>query len=476
MSASPAIRLAAPARVRAVERPVALGHWVFAMVCLDAVVALVAAGAGLEVRFGGSAEAAVQGVPYSFVAAVLTPVWVGVLAAGGAYDRRFLASGADEYRRVINSGVWLTGLTVFGVFVLHVGLSRGFVGVTFPLLIATTLVERYTVRRALHRQLALGRVIHRTMVVGSHDEVRQLVDHMARVPWAGFSVIGMHSVEGEQVDVESLVEAVRDAGADTIAVAGSRPFRNGALRALSWRLEGTGIQLVVAPAVTDIAGPRIAIRPVQGLPLLMVEDPEFSGARRVIKSVLDRTGALLTLVALCPLLVLIAVLVRLSSPGPVLYRQQRVGLNSAIFTMWKFRTMQTGADREVRGVAHLNHCDNVLFKIRQDPRVTPVGRWLRRHSLDELPQLWNVIRGQMSLVGPRPPLPEEVDQYGDDVRRRLLVKPGMTGLWQVSGRAELPWRESVRLDLFYVENWSVALDLMVIWKTMGAVLHGRGAY
>jgi exopolysaccharide biosynthesis polyprenyl glycosylphosphotransferase len=476
MSVGPAIQLAAPARIRDLERRVSLGHWVFALVCLDVVVAGIAVGAGLLARLGAGEEPAIQGISYSLVAAVLIPVWVAALAAGGAYDRRFLASGADEYRRVINTGVWLTGLTVFGVFVLHAGLSREFLAITFPSLSGLTLIERYAVRRALHRQLAQGRVIHRTMVVGSHDAVRELVDHMERVPWAGFRVIGMHSVEAEHTDVDALVESVQDAGADTIAIAGSRPLRDGTLRALSWRLEGTGIQLVVAPAVTDIAGPRIAIRPVQGLPLLIIEEPAFTGTRRMGKDLLDRFGAGIALAALFPVMATIAVLVRLSSPGAVLYRQQRVGLNGARFTIWKFRTMRMGADGEVSRLAHLNDCDSVLFKIREDPRVTPFGRWLRHHSLDELPQLWNVIRGQMSLVGPRPPLPAEVEHYGDDLRRRLLVKPGMTGLWQVSGRAELPWKESVRLDLFYVENWSVALDLMVIWKTMGAVLHGRGAY
>jgi len=249
------------------------------------------------------------------------------------------------------------------------------------------------------------------------------------------------------------------------------------LQALAWRLEGTGIRLVMAPSVTDIAGPRIVVRPVQGLPLLHVEDPELRAGQRVLKSSIDRLVAAVALVAMAPAFVAIALAITLTSRGPVLFGQQRVGLRGGrTFTIWKFRTMVDGADRRVGEVAHLNEHDGPLFKIRRDPRVTPVGRWLRRFSIDELPQLVNVLRGDMSLVGPRPPLPSEVAGYGAEAHRRLLVKPGMTGLWQVGGRALLPWEEAVRLDLYYVENWSIALDLMVLWKTLGAVLHGRGAY
>lgn len=459
----------------AVGQSVSLSRWVLALVGLDLLVALVASAAGFEIRFGTGADAAVSGVPYWLLAVVLAPVWISVLAAGGAYDRRFLASGSEEYRKVLNCGVWVTGMVAFLVFVLHLDLSREFVALTFPLLVALTGVERYAVRHALHRQVAGGRPIYRTVIVGNYEAVNDLRKHMERVPWAGFSVVASVTVDSGHVDVDELVEAVRGARGDTIAVAGRGVFKNG-LRALSWRLEGTGIQLVVAPAVTDIAGPRIVVRPIEGLPLLMVEDPQMKGGRRLLKEMLDRSFALLALVAFSPVLIVLAVLIKLTSRGPVLYFQERVGLHGEYFRIWKLRTMRVGADKELLGFAHLNHSDGLHFKIRQDPRVTRVGRWIRRHSLDEVPQFWNVLRGQMSLVGPRPPLPQEVEKYGVDVRRRLLVKPGMTGLWQVSGRAELPWEETVRLDLFYVENWSVVMDMMVLWKTLAVVVHGRGAY
>lgn len=479
VAADNAIRGAEATTSRAALRSVALRRWIVALVGMDLLMAAVASGFGFVVRFGSvDSSQSLQGVPYWLIAAVIVPVWAVVLAAGGAYDRRFLAIGAEEFRRVVNAGVWLLAVLAFVVFVLHVSLSRAYVAITFPTLIALTLLERYAVRKALHRHVAMGHAIYRTVIVGPPDAAAALRTHMDRAPWAGFTVVGVHVPDAEHVNVDELVDAVHKAGGDTIAVAAGWEggSRNGALRALSWRLEGTGIQLVVAPAVTDIAGPRIVVRPVQGLPLLIVEDPQMNGGRRLLKQLLDRTVALAGLVILSPLLAVLAVLIKLSSRGPVLYKQERVGVNGDRFRIWKFRTMRVGADRELTHLAHLNHTDGLLFKIRKDPRVTPVGRWIRRHSLDELPQFWNVLRGQMSLVGPRPPLPSEVERYGDDVRRRLLVKPGMTGLWQISGRAELPWEESVRLDLFYVENWSVVGDLMVLWKTLAVVVHGRGAY
>jgi exopolysaccharide biosynthesis polyprenyl glycosylphosphotransferase len=461
------------------EARVSLRRWTAALIALDLLMAMVASGFGFAVRFGSNQSTELlRGVPYWLIAVALVPVWVIALAAGGAYDRRFFAIGPEEFRRIINAGVWLMAFVAFAVFVLHVGLSRAYVGITFPLLVVLTLLERYAVRKALHRRLAKGHAIYRTVIVGPRASAEALRTHMDRTPWAGFSVVGVHDPEAEHSNADQVVDAVRRAGGDTIAVAAAwdSTSSSGTLRALSWRLEGTGIRLVVAPAVTDIAGPRIVVRQVEGLPLLMIEDPQMHGGSRLLKQVLDRAVALVALLVLSPVLAVLAGLVKLSSRGPVLYRQERVGVHGERFQIWKFRTMRVGAEHEQSNLGHLNHTNGVLFKIRKDPRVTPTGRWIRRHSLDELPQFWNVLRGQMSLVGPRPPLPCEVEQYGDDARRRLLVKPGMTGLWQISGRAELPWEESVRLDLFYVENWSVMMDLMVLWKTLAAVLHGRGAY
>jgi exopolysaccharide biosynthesis polyprenyl glycosylphosphotransferase len=224
-------------------------------------------------------------------------------------------------------------------------------------------------------------------------------------------------------------------------------------------IEGTGVDLVVAPQLTDIAGPRIHIRPVSGLPLLYVEEPELTGARRIVKGLFDRALALVLVVVFAPLLAGISLLIRSTSEGPAFFRQIRVGRNGEEFTVFKFRTMRIDAEQLLADLQqHNENADGLLFKMRDDPRITRHGRWLRKYSLDELPQLFNVLRGEMSLVGPRPPLPSEVAKYGDDVRRRLLVKPGITGLWQISGRSDLDWDETVRLDVYYVENCSIAFD------------------
>jgi exopolysaccharide biosynthesis polyprenyl glycosylphosphotransferase len=241
-------------------------------------------------------------------------------------------------------------------------------------------------------------------------------------------------------------------------------------------LEGTGVNLLVAPALTDVAGPRIHVRPVSGLPLLQIAKPEFRGPRRLFKAAIDLLGALVLLILLSPLLLATAVVVRASGPGPVLFRQIRVGRGGRPFTMYKFRSMHSDAEHLLAELRTLNdHGEGVLFKLRDDPRITRIGKYLRRYSVDELPQLFNVLLGEMSLVGPRPPLPSEVARYAQDVHRRLLVKPGLTGLWQVSGRSDLDWEETVRLDLYYVENWSAALDAEILWKTFFAVLRGSGA-
>ena len=249
-----------------------------------------------------------------------------------------------------------------------------------------------------------------------------------------------------------------------------------ALRMLSWSLARSGIDLLVASALIDVAGPRIAIRSVCGLPLLHVDEPQLAGGRRVAKALFDRLAALVALIALLPLLIAIWLAIRFTSPGPAIFRQTRAGWHGREFRMWKFRTMVRGAEALRPGLDALNrHGTGELFKISADPRITPVGRWLRRTSLDELPQLVNVLRGQMSLVGPRP-LPVTDRRYEGEARRRLFVKPGLTGLWQINGRSDLDWEESVRLDLRYVEQWSLALDALIIWKTVFAVVKGRGAY
>ncbi len=471
------------------ERSVSLRSAVAVIAGVDLLVAGAAVATGLSVRFGDEAARALH-MPYVALAALFPAVWVLVMAAGGAYTRRFLAAGTEEYRRVLNAGVWMAAALAIASFSLHLQLSRGFVGVTVPLATVLTLMGRHLVRRRLHGRLAAGGAIHRVVVVGPRADADRLTSHINRSPFAGYRVLGtmgsLPHIHGDdpaalhgatQALLGDLVAGARRLGADTIAVASGDALGNAGIRRLCWELEGTGIRLMVVPNVADIAGSRIGVRTVAGLPMLHIEEPRFTGGQRALKACIDRAGAAVLLLAISPVLAAIAVAALISQGRPLLYRQERVGLEGARFTMTKFRTMRNGADTELAQLAHLNQHDGEQFKIRDDPRITRLGSFLRRHSLDELPQLLDVMAGSMSLVGPRPPLASEVARYGEDARRRrLLVKPGMTGLWQVSGRSDLAWDEAVRLDLHYIDNWSVAMDMMLLWKTASTVLRPRGAY
>jgi exopolysaccharide biosynthesis polyprenyl glycosylphosphotransferase len=417
----------------------------------------------------------------------LVPAWPLVLLALGAYSERVFGTGSDEYRRVGRAGFLLLAFAGFISYAAALDLSRALVVVAIPTLTVVTLAVRYAARCQLRRLRARGRCTRRVVVVGRGGAVLELTARIGREHYAGLDVVALcvtpadraRIAQAADVPVGGLDDVVRMAtelGADTIAVTSASETAAHYLRQLSWQLEGTGMELLVAPGLIEVAGPRLHIRPFEGLPLLSVEQPRFEGWRRMVKEGVDRCVAIVGLLALAPVLLGIAVAVRMSSPGPVLYRQERVGVNGRSFTMLKFRSMVADADREVEQLRAANISDGLLFKLREDPRVTPVGRWLRRLSLDELPQLFNVLGGSMSLVGPRPPLPGEVARYDSSVSRRLLVKPGLTGLWQISGRSDLPWEEAVRLDLRYVENWSLATDLLILWKTGRAVLSRSGAY
>ncbi|HEY0700855.1 MAG TPA: sugar transferase, partial [Micromonospora sp.] len=375
-------------------------------------------------------------------------------------------------------------------YIADVGVSRGFLAISFVVGTVGLLVVRFAARRRLHRlRVRGGGWSRRVLVVGDTAHILELVQTLRREPYAGYQVVGacipdaLLAPEPQRLgDVpvlgsfRGIPEAAAAVRADTVAVTASNELTGNRLRRLGWQLEGTGIDLVLAPALTDVAGPRIHTRPVAGLPLIHVEAPEFSGARKIVKGFVDRFLAFAILTLALPVMAVLALLIKLDSRGPVIFRQIRVGRSGREFGVYKFRTMVVNADQLLAELAERNETDGLMFKMREDPRVTRVGRLLRRWSLDELPQLFNVLFGHMSLVGPRPPLPSEVAHYDGDVARRLLVKPGMTGLWQVSGRSDLSWEDGIRLDLYYVENWSLAADLTILWKTFGAVVGSRGAY
>jgi exopolysaccharide biosynthesis polyprenyl glycosylphosphotransferase len=463
-------------------------RYVFGLVAVDAVVGLVAALAASLIRF--SEAPTTMGDPrYALLTVLLPAVWVVAMAVHRGYDTRVLFSGNEEYQRVLRAGLSLTAAVAVGSYALQAEIARGYVLVAIPAAVILGVGARYLQRHRLSRAWAAGRCLRRVLVVGHERSVAALTRQMRHEryhgmdvvaacvpgPGAGGAGIAAVPIHGTFDDVASVVQATR---VDAVVVLACPELDGPALRRLAWRLERLDIDLIVASALLDVGGERTTLRPVDGLPMLHVEHPRLTGARRVVKQVVDRVGAALLLAVLSPLLLLTSAMVRWDrrAPGPAFFRQTRVGQGGAEFHIWKFRTMHTDAERRLGRLRHLNQHDGVLFKLRDDPRVTPVGRWLRRFSLDELPQLLNVLSGEMSLVGPRPPLPDEVARYPADMRRRLVVKPGLTGLWQVSGRSDLSWEESMRLDLRYVENWSLSLDLVIMLRTLHAVLKRTGAY
>jgi len=426
---------------------------------------------------------------YSFnlVAYALLPLtWLIVLWAHGSYDRRYLGMGSDEFKRVFRAGVTITALVSFIVFSTRFSPSRLSVGTALVAALIYIMVGRWLARRVLVLARGRGRAVHRVLLVGTFAEAMEVHTAVTRASGAGLMPVGVHLTEGfaagrgvkAPVPVYSgreVMGLVRELGADTIAVCGSASAEPGELRRLAWQLEGTGIDLLVAPQLTDIAGPRVHIRPVEGLPLLHVEEPKLSGVAWLFKNLLDRVCAAIGLLLLLPLFAVISLMIWVADRGPAFFGQLRVGREGKKFKVWKFRTMYTDAEDRLAQLVDQNESDGLLFKIKNDPRVTPVGRFLRRTSLDELPQIINVLKGEMSMVGPRP-LPADDGDFLGDVRRRLLVRPGMTGLWQVSGRSELSWDDAVRLDLYYVDNWSLAFDLVIIWRTVAVVFGRKGAY
>jgi exopolysaccharide biosynthesis polyprenyl glycosylphosphotransferase len=453
--------------------------------CADSLCALAAGLVASELRFGGHRYALDVYLGLSVVLALLWPLMV---ALAGGYDARFVGIGSDEFRRILTAGLSLTAGIGLAAYATRTDLARGYVVIALPAVTLFDLIARYALRKRLHRLRRQGHCMRTVIAVGHAPVVAKLAAEFRRDSYHGLCVVAVclagpplpigSELAGMPVagGLEGIAGAVRRFGADTVAVLACPEMSGVALRSLAWELEKTGTDLCVAPALLDVAGPRTTIRPVAGLPLLHVDHPEFTGARRVIKSSFDRVVAATALLLLTPVFLAIAAAIRLSDGGGALFRQTRVGRDGRVFRLYKFRTMVPDAELLRAKLAARNEHDGPLFKIRNDPRITTLGRWLRRWSFDELPQLINVLRGEMSLVGPRPALPDEAARYADHVRRRLAVKPGLTGLWQVNGRADLPWDESVRLDLRYVENWSFALDLQIMWKTCAAVIRGSGAY
>ena len=447
----------------------------------DFSVAVVAAAAAAWLRFGGH-----PGRRYLVLSAMLPLLWLIAVRVVGGYEMRFLGTGSDEFRRILNAGVSLTAALALTSYAVNNELSRVYLVISMPVIVMFDLVVRFALRKRLHRRRGAGLCMSPVVAVGHEAAVADLISSLRREPYHGLRVVAACLADRGEVtelagvpvvgSLDDTANVVRRVGAATVAVLSCPEMDGVRLRTLAWELEKTGTDLCVAPALLDVAGPRTTIRPTAGLTLLHVDHPQLSGPRQILKDLFDRSAALLALAFLSPVMLAIAVAIRLSDNGPALFTQMRVGKDGQTFRIYKFRTMVVDAEARLAELRAKNEHDGVLFKMKRDPRITGIGAQLRKWSMDELPQLFNVLVGEMSLVGPRPALPDEVARYGDHVRRRLVVKPGLTGLWQVSGRSDLTWDESVRLDLRYVENWSLALDLQILWKTITVLLRGSGAY
>jgi exopolysaccharide biosynthesis polyprenyl glycosylphosphotransferase len=421
---------------------------------------------------------------YVQVSVALAVVWLTVLTVFDTRDEREIGAGSTEYRRVLRAGFAAFAVTIVAGFFLGLDLSRGWVLTVFPTGTVAIVASRWLWRQWLVRRRSLGDYSHRVVLVGSTETVLQTARDLAREPGHGYRVVGVALTDGPDDGtlaglpvvgpVDEVPGALRTRGADTVMATSSDHLPPERIRDLAWQLEPRYHQLVLAPSLTDVGGSRIHLRPVAGLPLIHVETPHYAGLGKYAKRAFDVVVSAAALAVLAPVLAVIAVLVHRDSPGGVFYRQERIGKNGEPFSILKFRSMV--ADADARRAELTAGMDKGLFKLVDDPRITQVGKVLRRYSLDELPQLVNVLRGEMSLVGPRPALPTEVSEYDRRELRRLAVTPGLSGLWQVSGRSNLDWADGIRLDLYYVENWSMTQDLVILWRTAKAVLSSEGAY
>ena len=451
---------------------------------------------GVQIAWFGfdSANLAVRStdlaVSYTSVSVILIVSWMAVLSIYGTRTDRVLGTGFDEYKLIVGASVRLFGLLAIVAYLLKIDVARGYILLAFPLGIVVLVFSRWMWRQWLVAQRAQGRYTSRVILIGTQESSARIASELQTRLGAGYLVVGAcvtagpadTHLPGGTVPVLGGIDDVHAAldslTADTLIVTSSDAISPTRMRELSWSLEPGRHHLIMVPRLIDVGGPRIHTRPVAGLPLIHVETPRYEGRTLFTKRAFDIVGSALLIVALSPVLAAIALTVRLSGPGAVLFRQQRVGHNGQRFQMLKFRSMVADAEARLAALQDTPRVvgNTVMFKLQNDPRVTRAGRFLRRYSLDELPQLFNVLAGSMSLVGPRPPLETEVSEYELHVHRRFLVKPGVTGLWQVSGRSNLTWDETVRLDLYYVENWSLTGDLVILWRTAKAVLARDGAF
>lgn len=423
------------------------------------------------------------------VAGLTAFAWLVMLRLNRSRATEVFGSGAREYKRVVHATGYAFGILAMLFVAFQWQGIRMQLTAALPIGLLALLIGRWSWRRWLTAQRRYGHYASRAIVAGSRDDVEYVIKNLDKNGRRDYIVVGTTisddgrtpiRVDGRTIPVVGTMTRTamhaRELHADTIIVA-SRPDSDpDFIKRLSWELEGTAAELILSSRLTDVAGPRISLRPIDGLPLIHVAIPDFEGGKHSLKRAVDVLFATMALIPIALIAPFIALAIKLDSRGPVFFRQTRIGRDGREFRMIKFRTMKVDAEAQLAKLKEQNEGSGPLFKMKNDPRITRVGRVLRKFSLDELPQFVNVLTGDMSVVGPRPPLPSEVSDYKGRVYRRLYIKPGITGLWQVSGRSDLSWEESVRLDLRYVENWSITNDLMIMWRTAQVMVAPKGAY
>jgi exopolysaccharide biosynthesis polyprenyl glycosylphosphotransferase len=445
------------------------------------------------VRFGPTWTP--TGYPHYYVttySALFIAAWLCALVAFRTRSPRLIGTGLEEYRRVVTASLSTFGVIAIVSLLLKLDIARGYLALALPVGAIGLVLTRWAWHRQIISKRSKGHCQTAVLAFGELDAVEHLVEELTQDPTEGYQVVGIAvpgygpsrgehlTIGGHAIPVvggeAEMLRAIRTYGADTVAIAGTEHFGVRGIRRLIWDLEPMGVDLVVSTGVMDVALSRLVMRPTAGIPLLQIEAPQYRGSKKLQKRAFDLCFATAVLVVTSPLLLAISIAIKLDSRGSVFYTSERIGIDGRPFSMVKFRTMVQDVDRQLVSLLASNESDGVLFKMKEDPRITRVGSFLRRYSLDELPQFINVLLDDMSVVGPRPPLRREVESYDCEVLRRLLVKPGITGLWQVSGRSDLSWNDAVRLDLSYVDNWSTVGDLLLIAKTVGAVVQKKGAY
>lgn len=438
----------------------------------------------LQIPFIARTELVIQ---HSLLSLLIALVWLLALAIGDSRDPTIYGVGPAEYKRVISLTLLTFGLFAILAYLTRTEIARGYMLIALPAGLLLLLLSRWLWRVRLHRQRGRGLNTYRTLIVGERQKSEHVAGQLARDPNAGFELLGAVTERGSSDELlpgvpvvasyEELLPTVDRLGIDTLIMTSQDSIDPQRIRRIGWALEERNVDLIVAAALTDVAGPRIHARPVAGLPLIHVEHPRFRGRKYWMKRTFDVLGSGFLIVLLSPLFLVIAAMVKLTSPGPLLFKHTRIGQNGEPFQMLKFRSMVNNADSQLKALlAEQGTDDTPLFKVVDDPRITPFGAFIRRYSLDELPQLFNAFLGSMSLVGPRPQVAEEVALYDHAAYRRLMVKPGLTGLWQVSGRSNLSWEDTIRIDLYYIENWSMTGDLLILLRTVRTVLSPEGAY